>query len=253
MEVTILGSGTSQGVPMIGCRCEVCRSEDWHDKRLRSSIMVESEGVRLVIDTGPDFRCQMLRQGVDRLDGVLYTHEHKDHTGGMDDLRAFNYWQNGAVDVYCTERVSEVLHKDFDYAFATTRYPGVPEIEVHIIDRDPFFVKGLEIIPLQLTHMRLPILGFRINQLCYITDCNYISQSEIEKIKGCKVFIINALRRESHLSHFNLSEALQVIERVDPEHAYLTHCSHQLGLYKDLQRELPENVELAYDQLKIIC
>lgn len=254
MEITMLGTGTSQGVPMIGCKCVVCSSPDERDKRLRSSIMVESCGVRLVVDTGPDFRAQMLRQDIDHLDGVLYTHEHKDHTGGMDDLRAFNYWQNGAVDVYCTERVSEVLRKDFDYAFAHShRYPGVPDIDLHLIGGEPFLIKGLEITPLEVSHFRLPILGFMIGEMCYITDCNSISDSVIEKIRGCKVFIINALRREAHISHFSLDEALEVIRRVEPERAYLTHASHQLGLYEDLERELPKNVFLAYDQLKIYC
>ncbi|MEF9949830.1 MAG: MBL fold metallo-hydrolase [Mucinivorans sp.] len=254
MEVTFLGTGTSQGVPMIGCRCEVCRSADVRDHRLRSSIMVESDSVRVVVDTGPDFRYQMLREGVCRLDAVLYTHEHKDHTGGMDDLRAFNYFQDAPADVYCSERTSRVLRKDFDYAFDTNPYPGVPRINIHTIDTEPFWVKNLRIQPISVLHFKLPILAFRFGtrgEFCYITDANAISEQSMEAIRGCEVLVINALRQDSHLSHFSLAQALDVVEQVAPQRAYLTHSSHQLGLYDRVQAELPENVTLAYDQLKI--
>ncbi|MEG1897363.1 MAG: MBL fold metallo-hydrolase [Mucinivorans sp.] len=256
IEVTFLGTGTSQGVPMIGCSCAVCQSNDWRDHRLRSSIMVESGAGRVVVDTGPDFRYQMLREKVMRLDGVLYTHEHKDHTGGMDDLRAFNYIQNEPAEVYCSERTARVLKKDFDYAFASNPYPGVPRINIHIIGHDSFHIQDLAITPIELLHFKLPILGYLFGlhrELCYITDANWISDQAIEQIKGCKVLIINALRLEEHISHFSLPQALEVIERVAPERAYLTHASHQLGLYEDVVKLLPENVTLAYDQLKINC
>lgn len=253
MQVTFLGTGTSQGVPMIGCRCEVCTSTDPRDRRLRSSIMVETQGVRIVIDTGPDFRYQMLREGVERIDGVLYTHEHKDHTGGMDDLRGFNYWQQAPVEVYCDERTERVLRKDFDYAFAKNPYPGVPQINIHTIASEPFSINGVEITPIELRHFRLTVLGFRIGELCYITDCNDIPAAAFDKIKGCKVLVINALRRQEHISHFSLPEALEVIGQVAPQRAYLTHISHQLGLYAAVEGELPENVYQAYDQLKINC
>lgn len=256
MKLTFLGTGTSQGVPMIGCGCEVCKSADRRDKRLRTAAMVETAGKRIIIDTGPDFRYQMLRQGVDRIDGVIITHEHKDHTGGLDDVRAFNYWQNSAVDVYCESRTAAVLKKDFDYAFCPTnkRYPGVPEIALHIIDSStPFSVAGIKVEPIKVTHFKLPIVGFKIGGLCYITDANGIADAEIEKIKGCGVLVINALRKQTHISHFTLSEALEIVSRVSPGRAYLTHCSHQMGLHAVTNLELPQNVELAYDQLQINC
>lgn len=241
---------------MIGCECEICRSDDRRDQRLRSSVMVESADTRLVVDTGPDFRYQMLRNDVRRLDGVLYTHEHKDHTGGMDDLRGFNYWQRAAAEVYCDERTARVLRKDYDYAFAKNPYPGVPQININIIDETPFYIGGIRVQPIELRHFRLPVLGFRFGErgeLCYITDCNYISPAAMERIEGCEVLVINALRRQEHISHFSLPEALQVIAHVKPERAFLTHISHQLGLHQDVSVELPENVQLAYDQLKINC
>lgn len=216
-------------------------------------MMVEIDSVRLIIDTGPDFRYQMLRESIDRIDGVLYTHEHKDHTGGMDDLRGFNYWQKAPAEVYCNERTERVLRKDFDYAFAKNPYPGVPQINIHTIACEPFSIKGVEITPIELRHFRLTVLGFRIGDLCYITDCNSIPPQAMEKIRGCKVLVINALRRQDHISHFSLPQALQVIREVAPERAYLTHISHQLGLYSKVEKELPENVYQAYDQLKINC
>lgn len=248
-KLIFLGTGTSQGVPMIGCRCEVCSSDDRRDQRLRSSVLISCQGVDLLIDTTPDFRYQMLREGVNRIDGVLYTHDHKDHTGGMDDLRAFNYTMQQPIDIYCEERVERILRKDFDYAFAEIRYPGVPHINLHRITTEPFKVKGLEIIPIRGMHYRLPVLGFRISQVCYLTDLNSIEDSEIEKFRGVDVLVINALRHQEHISHFSLNQALDVIAKAQSKRAFLTHISHQLGLYTTTNPILPDGVEMAYDRL----
>lgn len=252
-ELTFLGTGTSQGVPIIGCRCEVCRSDDPRDKRLRSSVLIEQKGVRMVIDTGPDFRQQMLREEVRRIDAILYTHEHMDHIGGMDDVRAFNYVMNASVDIYCEPRVEKTLRRVFDYAFQEEKYPGVPEVVIHPIrfEAGEFDVKGVRVVPIRGTHYRLPVLGFRIGEIAYLTDMNRISDEEIEKIKGIKVLVINALRKGDHISHFSLDQALEVIERVKPEKAYLTHLSHQLGLHREMNEELADHVFMAYDGLKI--
>lgn len=245
---------------MIGCRCEVCRSVDRRDQRLRSSAMVEIEmggGVtrRLIIDAGPDFRYQMLREGVEQIDAILLTHGHKDHTAGIDDVRAFNYWQQRAANIYCEKAVAEVVRKDFDYAFADQmeHYPGVPDIDLHLIDDQPFEVVGINVVPIRATHYKLPILGFKIGSLCYLTDANYISEESIELMRGCDVLVINALRRKQHISHFTLEEALEVIGKVEPSHAILTHISHQMGLYEDVQKELPQNVSLGFDGQQIFC
>lgn len=248
-KLIFLGTGTSQGVPMIGCRCEVCSSDDRRDQRLRSSVLISCQGVDILIDTTPDFRYQMLREGIDRIDGVLYTHDHKDHTGGMDDLRAFNYTMQQPIDIYSEERVERILRKDFDYAFAEIRYPGVPHINLHRITTEPFTVKGLEIIPIRGMHYRLPVLGFRISQVCYLTDLNSIEDSEIEKFRGVDVLVINALRHQEHISHFSLNQALDVIAKAQPKRAFLTHISHQLGLYTTTNPTLPDGVEMAYDRL----
>lgn len=253
-ELTFLGTGTSQGVPMIGCRCGVCASSDRRDHRLRSSVLVTAEnGARIVIDTGPDFRYQMLRAGVAGIEAILYTHGHMDHVGGMDDVRGFNYVMGRAVDVWCESRVEETLRRVFDYAFAEPKYPGVPEVVLHPIlsTEEAFDVHGVRVMPVRGMHYRLPVLGYRIGNICYLTDMNAIEPAEIEKFRGVDVLVINALRRESHLSHFTLDEALAVIEAAKPGRAYLTHVSHQLGLYEQVSRELPEGVFLAYDGLTV--
>lgn len=253
-ELTFLGTGTSQGVPMIGCDCEVCRSGDARDRRLRSSVLVTADnGVRIVIDTGPDFRYQMLREHVGKIDGILYTHGHMDHVGGMDDVRGFNYVMQRPVDVWCEPRVEETLRRVFDYAFAEPKYPGVPEVVIHPIlsPVEAFDVHGVRVVPIRGTHYKLPVLGFRIGNIAYLTDMNAIEPAEIEKFRGVDVLVINALRREKHISHFTLDEALAVIEAAGPGRAYLTHVSHQLGRYEDLLRVLPKGVFPAYDGLKI--
>lgn len=251
VELTFLGTGTSQGVPMIGCDCAVCRSEDRHDKRLRSSVAVEENGTRIVIDAGPDFRYQMLRENIRRVDGILFTHAHKDHTAGLDDVRAYNYILGKPMDIYAERRTMAVLEKDFDYAFADERYPGVPDLVRHCIGEEPFTIGAMRIVPVRGYHYKLPVLGFRIGNLCYITDMNRIPEEEMRKLEKLDVLVINALRREKHISHFTLDEALAIAERVKPRHTYLTHISHQLGRYAETNGTLPQGVEMGYDGLKI--
>ncbi len=251
MKITFLGTGTSQGIPVIACNCDVCKSLDSKDKRLRSSVLIEDEIINLVIDTGPDFRQQMLNAQVNHLEGVLLTHGHKDHIAGLDDVRAFNYVQRKAIDVYARNDVHETLKNEFSYAFAVEKYPGVPEIHLHEIKNKLFKIKELEILPINVMHYKLPILGYRIKNFTYITDANYIDDLEKEKIKGSEILVVNALRKQKHISHFTLSEALKLIEEIKPKTAYLTHISHIMGLHEAVSKELPENVYFAYDGLQL--
>jgi phosphoribosyl 1,2-cyclic phosphate phosphodiesterase len=251
VKITFLGTGTSQGVPIIMCPCDVCQSTDTKDKRLRSSILIEVDGLTLIVDTGPDFRQQMLVHKVKNLDAILFTHEHKDHIAGLDDIRAFNYVQKRPVDVYAEERVQEALKREYAYVFAEFKYPGIPEMNMHLIENKSFKVKETNIIPIRAMHYMLPVLGYRVGNFTYITDANFIDDQEIEKIKGSEVVVINALRREKHVSHYNLIEALAVLEKIKPNRAYLTHISHQLGFHKEVEKELPHYVKLAYDGLVI--
>ncbi|MCD8072544.1 MAG: MBL fold metallo-hydrolase [Alistipes sp.] len=249
--LTFLGTGTSQGVPVISCPCRVCRSGDRRDKRLRSSVMVEYGGRVIVIDAGPDFRQQMLREEVTHIDAILLTHEHKDHIGGLDDVRAYNYTTGKPVDIYSTGRVQSVIKKDFDYAFGQERYPGVPDMNLHSIDTAyGFRVKEVEIIPVGGLHYKLPVTGFRIGNMAYLTDFNSIADKELEKIKGVEVLVVNALRKEPHLSHFSLDEAVSIGKKAGAGRIYLTHISHQMGLYHQEEPLLPEGVHFAYDGLK---
>ena len=249
MKVTILGSGTSQGVPVIACDCEVCRSTDEHDKRLRCSAMIDIGEKKLIIDAGPDFRTQMLRAGVKDVTALLLTHEHKDHIGGLDDIRAFNWVKNGEVDIYCNQRTKDVIYKDYDYAFAEFRYPGVPEMNIHVIDEAPFHIDDIEVITVTVMHYRLPVSAFRIGNFAYVTDANFISEESMKKLEGVEYMVINALRKEIHLSHFTLNQAIQVVQRLNVKQAYITHIGHQMGLHEQVSLELPENVKLAYDML----
>lgn len=251
MKVTFLGTGTSQGVPLIACPCNVCQSIDPHNKRLRTSILIEDKGKVIVIDTGPDFRAQMLREKVKQLDAVVFTHEHKDHTAGFDDIRAFNFIEKKKIDVYASARVQEAIKREYAYIFSDFKYPGIPEINLFLLRNEPTIVHGIELLPVEVLHYKLPVFGYRIGDFTYITDANYISEEEKEKIKGSKVLVLNALRREPHVSHFTFDEALKVIEEIKPERAYLTHISHQLGLHSEVSKELPDGVELAYDGLRI--
>ncbi len=253
MKFTFLGTGTSQGVPVITCQCEVCVSTDLKNNRTRSSLLIQSEKTIVVIDTGPDFRVQMLREKVQDLDAVLFTHGHKDHVAGLDDIRPFNYLLDKTIDVYAEERVQETLKREFSYAFTTQQYPGAPQIKLNTIDESPFMISDIPFIPIRAMHKDLPVLGFRVHDFTYITDANFIAETELEKIKGSKVLVLNALRKETHYSHFNLQQAIEIVEKIKPEHAYFTHISHHLGLHEDVEKELPNNVHLAYDGLQIIC
>ncbi|MCH2199905.1 MAG: MBL fold metallo-hydrolase [Flavobacteriales bacterium] len=250
MKIRMLGTGTSQGVPVIACDCEVCTSTDPRDKRLRSSIQISEGDTNIVIDTGPDFRQQMLASGIKNLDAVVFTHEHKDHIAGLDDIRAFNFRQKKDMDVYATERVQEALKREFHYVFAPIRYPGIPQIALKTIDLTPFEINGIEFIPIEVMHHKLPVMAFRIGDFAYVTDANSIASAEFNKLRGVKTLVINALRKETHISHFNLEEALEIISIIKPERAYLTHISHLLGKHEDISKELPEGVELAYDGLE---
>ncbi len=251
MKVTFLGTGTSQGVPVIACDCRVCRSKDPKDDRTRTSVLIQVDNQQMVIDTGPDFRQQMLREEVQHLDAVLYTHSHKDHIGGLDDIRPFNYINRQVMPLYATEDVQAIIKKDFHYAFKEDKYPGVPQLTLQTIDNTPFKVGKTLITPIQVYHYRMPVLGFRINDFTYITDANYISEEEKEKIRGSKVLVLNALRREKHISHFNLEEALELFEEFDPEEGYITHISHFMGRHEEVGQELPDNIFLAYDGLQL--
>ena len=252
MTVTFLGTGTSQGVPVIACDCEVCTSADPRDNRLRTSIMLEDDGKVIVIDSGPDFRCQMLREKVQRLDAIVFTHEHKDHIAGLDDIRAFNYKQESPIDVYATARVQEALKREFHYIFAKFKYPGIPQLKLHTIDDKPFSIGDLKFIPVEVMHYKLPVLGFRINDFTYITDAKTVAEKEIEKIKGSKILVINALQKQEHISHFTFDEAIAFAREIDAEKTYLTHISHRLGKHADISEILPAGIELAYDGLKLI-
>jgi phosphoribosyl 1,2-cyclic phosphate phosphodiesterase len=250
--MTFLGTGTSQGVPVIGCRCDVCISPDSKDKRLRTSILIEKCNKKILIDAGPDFRQQLLRSGIADLDAIFLTHEHKDHTGGLDDVRALNYISGRPVEIYAEKRVLDSIRTEYQYAFADNPYPGVPEMNLNTIDdKTPFKVGEVEIVPLRVFHHRLPVLGFRIGDLVYITDANKIELPEMQKIYGCKVLIINALRKKAHLSHFTLSQALDIARESGASQTYLTHISHQMGLHEAVEKELPNNVNLAYDCLTV--
>lgn len=254
MKITFLGTGTSQGVPVIACPCPVCTSDDPRDRRLRCSVLLEfSGGPNIVIDTGPDFRQQMLRQEVKRLDAVVFTHEHKDHIAGLDDVRAFNYIQQKHMDVYLNDAVREALHREFAYIFAEEKYPGIPLINLHRIGTNPFQIEGVPFTPIRVWHYKMPVLGFRVNDFAYITDANRIDPKEMDKLRGLDVLVLNALRHEKHISHFTLNEALEMIAELKPKRAYLTHLSHQMGLHTEVNDLLPPGVQVAFDGLQIEC
>jgi phosphoribosyl 1,2-cyclic phosphate phosphodiesterase len=252
MRITLLGTGTSQGVPVIGCGCSVCTSQDRRDNRLRCSVLLQSETTNVVIDTGPDFRQQMLRKQVGRIDAVLFTHEHKDHIAGLDDVRPINFRYNMDMPVYATEQVQTALRREYAYAFEPTPYPGIPRILLHTIDKNtPFRVGDIDIIPIEVMHYKLPTMAFRVGDFTYITDAKTIAPSEIDKIRGSKTLVINALHHEEHISHFNLAQALAMIKDIAPERAYLTHLSHHFGLHAEWEPRLPDNVRIGYDGLVV--
>ena len=252
MKITFLGTGTSQGIPVIGCGCEVCKSTDKKDKRLRVSVWIQTGDKSIVIDSGPDFRYQMLRADVNDLDAILYTHEHKDHIAGLDDIRPYNYILKKRIDIYATERVQEALKREFQYIFADVKYHGLPQINLHTITAaDDFKVGNSTIVPFEVMHYRLPILGYRIGDFTYITDAKTISEVSLEKIKGTKILVLNALQKESHISHLTFDEAIALAKKVGAEMTYFTHISHNLGLHHEVSKELPANIKLAYDGLTI--
>lgn len=251
LKITFLGTGTSGGVPMIGCDCAVCSSDNVKDKRLRSSILVQSATTTLTVDTTPDFRTQMLRENVKRLDAVIFTHPHKDHIAGLDDIKAFNYFQKRAVEVYANKLTEEALRREFYYIFAEKKYPGVPDINLHTIDDKPFVVGDIPVIPILVYHLKMPVLGFRFGDFTYITDANRIEEEEKNKIKGSKILVVNALRKKEHISHFTLNEAVNLVNELKIPEAYFTHISHQLGLNDEINNELPANIRLAFDGLTL--
>lgn len=253
MKITILGTGTSQGIPVIACNCIVCRSADHKDKRLRVSVLIETGDRTIVIDSGPDFRYQMLRANVKDLDAILFTHEHKDHVAGLDDIRPFNYLLKKNIEIYATERVQQTLKKEFSYIFAEAHYPGLPQIDLNTIAYEAFPVGETTIVPLDIMHYKLPILGFRINDFVYITDAKTISEETIAKIEGAKILVVNALQKEQHISHFTLDEAIAFAQKIGAEETYFTHISHNMGLHEVVEKELPNNIKLAYDGLTLYC
>ena len=251
LKITFLGTGTSSGVPMIACDCAVCTSTDKKDKRLRSSILVQSSTTTLVVDTGPDFRYQMLRENVKHLDAVLLTHAHKDHISGMDDIRAFNFFSKKSMDIYADTLTQAAVRNEFYYAFSDKKYPGIPELNLRTMTPEPFVVGDIPITPVLVWHMKLPVYGFRFGKFTYITDANRVDDAEKEKIKGSEVLVLNALRKQTHVSHFTLGEAIDLASELEVPTVYFTHLSHQMGLHEEIEHELPDGMHLAYDRLQV--
>ena len=251
LKITFLGTGTSSGVPMIACSCEVCTSTDKKDKRLRSSILVQSKTTALVVDTTPDFRYQMLRADVKHLDAVVFTHPHKDHIAGLDDVRAYNFFTKQPMEIYANALTEEALRREFNYAFAENQYPGLPKLNINTITTEPFTVGDIPIIPIVVYHLNMPVLGFRFGKFTYITDANNIDESEKERIRGSEVIVLNALRNAKHISHFSLNEATAIVNELNIPAAYFTHMSHQIGKHVDVNKTLPPNMQLAWDGLEL--
>lgn len=251
MKVTFLGTGTSQGVPVIGCECQVCKSLDFRDKRFRSSIHVEAQGVSLVVDTGPDFRMQMLRAGIKKLDAIVYTHEHKDHTAGLDDIRPYNFSQQMDMPIFGRRQVLDQIQREFSYIFSAKKYPGVPQVEPVEIDENPFQINGLPITPIPVLHYKLPVLGFRFGDFSYITDANFIPDESFKLLEGTEILVLNALQKETHISHFTLEEAIEMAQKIGAKQTYFTHISHRLGLHSAVERDLPTGIALGYDGLEL--
>ncbi|HSV87083.1 MAG TPA: MBL fold metallo-hydrolase [Bacteroidales bacterium] len=251
MRITFLGTGTSTGVPVVACNCPVCRSADQRDSRLRTSVLVEINGNNFVIDCGPDFRYQMIRERVDDIEAILFTHGHRDHIAGIDDIRGFNYVLNKTINLYASQEVINDINKEFPYILNEKRFFGAPQLKFHVIENKPFSIGSIDVLPIEVLHYKLPVLGFRIGGFTYITDASFISENEIPKAIGSDVLVINALRKSKHISHFSLEEALAVINQLKPGRAYITHLSHFIGFHQIVQKGLPANVFLAYDGLKV--
>jgi phosphoribosyl 1,2-cyclic phosphate phosphodiesterase len=251
IKITFLGTGTSTGVPMIACGCEVCLSPNEKDKRLRSSILVQSASTAIVVDTGPDFRTQMLRINLKELDAVVFTHPHKDHIAGLDDVKAYNYFMKKPMQLYANSLTEEAIRREFYYVFSATKYPGIPELNINPISMEPFIIGDIPIVPILTWHLKMPVLGFRFGKFTYITDANRIDGEEKEKIKGSEVIVLNALRKQTHIAHFTLGEAIEMVQELKVQTAYFTHISHQLGLHDEVEAELPDGIHLAYDGLEL--
>lgn len=249
IKITFLGTGTSSGVPMIGCDCEVCTSSNEKDVRLRSSILIQSSTTTIVVDTTPDFRYQMLRTKTKHLDAVVFTHPHKDHIGGLDDVKAFNFFSQQPIPLYLNELTLLGVKTEMHYAFAEHKYPGVPSFNIHLIDEEKFTIGDIEIEPIKVWHLKMPVLGFRIGNFTYITDANKIEEQELQKIIGSKILVLNALRKKAHISHFTLQEAVDLSNQLLVPQVYLTHISHQMGLHDEINKELPSHIQLAFDGL----
>ena len=249
--IEFLGTGTSSGVPMIGCKCAVCKSTDKKDTRLRSSIHLQSGKTSLVVDTTPDFRYQMLRSNIDHLDAILFTHSHKDHIAGLDDIKAYNFISQQPMSLYANDETAAAIQRDFYYAFEERKYPGIPDLDLNIINNESFSVLGIQVTPILVKHLKMDVLGFRLGGFTYITDANHIDEKEKEKIKGSEVLVLNALRKEKHLSHFTLQEAIDLATELNIPKTYFTHISHQMGLHSDVSLTLPAGMYLAYDGLII--
>lgn len=247
MKVTFLGTGTSQGVPVVACQCSVCKSIDEKDKRLRSSILIEANGKTFLIDSGPDFRYQMLRTNIRKLDAILLTHAHRDHVAGLDDIRSFNYLTGSSMDIYAEKRVHKAIKKEFDYIFAAFKYPGIPKVNMHTIKNKTFEISSQGIVPVRCMHHKLPVFGFRFNDFAYITDANFISEDEKKKLTNLEVLVVNGLQKEEHISHFTLDQAVDIIKELKPKKGIISHISHKLGKHEDIQKELPESIFLAFD------
>ncbi|WP_462248967.1 MBL fold metallo-hydrolase [Ferruginibacter sp.] len=251
LKITFLGTGTSSGVPMVACPCAVCTSSNTKDKRLRSSILVESDTTKIVVDTTPDFRYQMLRADIKKLDAVLFTHPHKDHIAGLDDIRAYNFFQQKPMEVYANSLTEEAIKREFAYAFSDKKYPGLPQLNLNTIDEKPFYIGDIPVIPVPVWHHKMPVLGFRFGKFTYVTDANRIEETEKEKIRGSEVMVLNALRKEKHISHYTLDEAVAEVQGLNIPQSYFTHISHQLGRHEDVNADLPEGIELAWDGLQL--
>ena len=251
MKITFLGTGTSQGVPVIACKCEVCLSKNLKDKRLRSSVLIEFQNKTIIIDTGPDFRQQMLRESIEKLDAVLFTHAHKDHVAGLDDIRSFNFRSKKPMDIFCTNNVLNALRMEYSYIFSEKTYPGVPKVNVNIIENNNFYIYDIEIQPIKALHYKLPVLGFRIKNFVYLTDLSEINSTEKRKMLNADVIVLDSLRKEPHLSHLSLDESIALINELKPKQAYLIHISHLMGLHDRVNSELPNNIHLSYDGLQL--
>ena len=253
LEISILGSGTSQGIPVVGCTCDVCQSTDPRDKRLRTAALLQQNGTTVAVDAGPDFRQQMLREQVRRLDGIVMTHNHKDHTAGIDDVRAFNWIQQEPMNIYARGSVLSAIREEFFYAFEENPYPGVPDINLNELDGSPFRIGGVDLIPIDAMHHRMPVYGYRAGDFSYLTDANYIETNELDKMKGSRFVVINALRKEKHISHFTLEEAVDILQYLRPEKGFITHISHQMGKHKEVEKGLPKGIFLSRDGMKLYC